>query len=136
MIEKDKKRKKEKKRDLIAGEYTLKTNRGIIDELIKTGLPYECVKYQFAKLWRQDPWKLQYMNDMYQDLIVFLLTYDNDKLNNAYWNNHSNALITRILQNQLWSDHSKFYIDYCKFNRQTDDIDEVITQETNVNDEE
>lgn len=62
------------------------------------------------------------MEDMWQDLIVFLMTYDNEKLNNAHHYNHINALVTRILQNQLYSNHSKFYIDYIKFGAKSDDI--------------
>ena len=78
---------------------------------------------QFIKLPRTDWWKMEYKEDLFQDLIVFLLTYNNEKLNNAHHYNHMNALLTRIIQNQIYSDHSKFYLDYIRIHNTTKLLD-------------
>ena len=93
-----------------------KTNREIVDEMLEEDLPRTCLDFQFGKLCKADPWKYQYKMDMYQDLILTLLEYDNDKLNDAYRHKHMNALITRILLNNIYSSSSKFYRQYLKFN--------------------
>ena len=43
---------------------------------------------------------------------LWLLTYDIEKLSDAYENKHLNALITRFLQNQLFSKNSDFFYRY------------------------
>ena len=114
-----------KKAPLIASQeedYERITNKEIVEIYLESGLLRKCLEIQFQKLPVGDRWKRQYMEDMWQDLIVFLMTYNNEKLNNAHHYNHINALVTRILQNQLYSDHSKFYIDYIKFGAKSDDI--------------
>ena len=102
------------------------TNGEIVDYYMNSdnggNLPRKCVEYQFLKLARNEPWKMQYMEDFYDDLIVYLLTYDNEKLNNAHENHHMNALITRIIQNQIYSSSSKFYHNYLRFDRSTTDL--------------
>lgn len=108
------------------------TNQEIVDKYLQSGLIRKCVDMQFEKLRKEgQPWKLQYKEDLFQDVIVYLLTYDNDKMNDADINNHFNALITRILINQLWSKSSKFYTQYLKFNNSTSDFkyDPVSTYE-------
>lgn len=103
-------------------DYPRLLNSEIVDIYLDSGLLRKCLEMQFLKLPPTDWWKRQYQEDMWQDLIVFLLTYNNEKLNNAHHYNHINALVTRILQNQLYSDHSKFYNDYLRFLRRCDDI--------------
>lgn len=88
-------------------------------------LPKKCVDYQFLKLAKTEPWKMQYKDDFYDDLIVYLLTYDNAKLNNAHENHHMNALITRIIQNQIYSSSSKFFCQYLRFPLKCDDLIDV-----------
>lgn len=88
------------------------TNQEILSIYLNNNLIEDCVKYQFAKI--HDPWKNQFSGDMFNDLIVIILEYDNDKLNNAHKNKHMNAWLTRVLQNNLMSDHSNFYLKYIK----------------------
>lgn len=99
--------------DALIGEK--KTNSEIFGECYE--LLKECMDYQFLKLCRLDPGKKQFKDDLLQDICVWLLTYDNDKLNDAYRKKHMNALITRIIQNQIYSTSSKFFRDYLDFDR-------------------
>lgn len=102
------------------------SNNEIVEIYLNNNLIQDCVEFQFNNLYRNgsqtDRNKLQFKEDLRQDLVVFLLTYDNEKMNNAHFNNHMNALITRILQNQLYSNTSKFYCDYLKFDLRTSEI--------------
>lgn len=95
-------------------------NLSIVNKYINNGLIQQCVDCQFAKL--KDKSKLQYKDDMFQDLVVTLLEYDNDRINDAENNNHMNALITKILINNLYSTTSKFYKDYLKFSTRTEEL--------------
>lgn len=88
------------------------TNAEIVDIYIKNGLLWKCVVMQFLKL--RDMYKTQFREDMYHDLIVILLEYDNAKLNNAHDNKHMNALVTRMLLNNIWSNTSRFHTTYIK----------------------
>lgn len=102
------------------------TNKDIVDIYIRDGLIKRCIDCQFAKL---EEWKKQYKDDMLQDLISILYVYDFDKLNDAHINNHMNALITKIIINNIYSQTSMFYKKYLKFNIKTDDISNLIKQE-------
>ena len=100
----------------------MKTNMDIIKEnldLIRT-----CVECQFARLKDR-----QFMEDFHDDLIIILNDYDNDKMNDAVENDHLNALITRIIINQIFSSTSKFHKDYYKFQNRTDNIINIIEKE-------
>ena len=103
-----------------------KTNREIVDELLESKLIDDCIYYQFAKLYTipGERWKKQYEQDFYQDLIVILLSYDNEKLNDAREHKHMNALLTRIIQNNIFSKSSKFYHNYLRFDLTTDELDD------------
>ena len=101
-------------KDLIRNDKELLPNDIILEEVLKSGLLNDCVNYQFIKLCKTDPEKKEFKEDMLQDLYLILYNYDNEKLNNAYRNKHMNALITRILINQLWSKSSAFYNRYIK----------------------
>lgn len=92
-----------------------KTNSEIFNECLD--LLKECMNYQFLKLCRLDPGKRQFKDDLFQDICVWILTYDNEKLNDAYRNKHVNALFTRIIQNQIYSASSKFYRQYIDFDK-------------------
>lgn len=85
------------------------TNNQIVTIYINNNLIKECVDNQFFKF------NKKYKEDYYQDLIVTLLLYDNEKLNNAHQNNHFNALITRIIQNNINSNTSEYYRKYIKY---------------------
>lgn len=92
-----------------------KSNFEIFDECLD--LLKECMDYQFLKLCKLDPGKRQFKDDLFQDICIWLLTYDNDKLNDAYRKKHMNALITRIIQNQIYSASSKFFRQYLDFDK-------------------
>lgn len=62
--------------------------------------------------------------DMLQDLYEWVLTYDLSKLWNAYKNKHLNALITAVLQRNLYSKTSPFYRTYRKFPSFSTDIED------------
>lgn len=114
------------KAGLIDENYERLSNNDIVDKYLNDGLLQKCVDIQFIKLPKSDYWKFEYKNDFFQDLIVFLLTYNNEKLNNAHHYNHMNALITRIIQNQLYSDHSEFYLRYLRLQRRSIEIDRKV----------
>ena len=101
------------------------TNKEIVDFYISQGLINKCMDYQFARLCKVEPWKLQFKQDMMNDLIVVLYEYDNAKLNDAHRNNHMNALITRIIQNNIYSTTSKFYMNYLRLQLQTNTLDDI-----------
>lgn len=81
----------------------------IIKHIMDTRLVEECVRYQTIKAPKY------YVEELTQELWLWLLTYDLDKLTNAYLNKHLNALITRWLQNQFYSKSSPFYKRYKKY---------------------
>ena len=93
------------------------TNREIVDLYLANGLIKTCVDCQFAKI--QDK---EYKEDFFQDLILILLTYDNEKMMDAHHNGHMNALLSRIIINNVWSQTSRFYADYYKFKNKTREI--------------
>lgn len=90
------------------GDTSTRISRSeIIDYLRESGLAARCLSYQMKgavpAYWKEE---------MRQEMWLWLLTYDEDKLADAYRNNHLNALITRYLQNQLRSSTSAFYRRY------------------------
>lgn len=85
-----------------------------------------CIDCQFAKL--KDPGKKQFKDDIRNDIIIELLEYDPEKMNNAWENKHFNALVTKVIINNIYSTTSRFYNKYLKFDRQTDDIDDYEEQ--------
>lgn len=98
-------------------EITRSGNTEIVEYYLSTGLIQRCIDFQFKKLCKLDPGKKQFKNDLFQDLCVWLLTYDNAKMNDAHANNHFNALLTRIIQNQIYSASSKFFRQYIDFDK-------------------
>ena len=104
---------------LISCTTQLKSNEEIVREVLESGLLKKCVDMQFSKLAKTDPGKLQFKNDLFQDMVIILYEYDPKKLNNAYQHNHMNALITRILLNNLYSTTSAFYRNYIKLQHRT-----------------
>lgn len=79
----------------------------IIAHISGTGLADRCLVYQTR--WEKDPFLKE---EIAQELWLWLLTYDIEKLSDAYENKHLNALITRFLQNQLFSKNSEFFYRY------------------------
>lgn len=90
----------------------------IIDNILNTGILTTCVDYQLKK----QPQHYQYRDDILEDAWVWLLTYNEDKLKDAYMGNHINALITRYLQNQLFSKTSEYYRKYIKLNSLSEEL--------------
>lgn len=93
------------------------SNSEIVQIYLDNRLIKTCVECQFSKLKDR-----QYEDDFFQDLVLILLEYDNEKLNDAHNNNHINALITRIILNNIYSVTSKYYKNYIKFNSNSDEI--------------
>ncbi len=107
------------------------TNKEIVDGNIN--LLRTCVECQFSKV--KDKFTFQFIEDLYQDLYITLIEYDNEKLNDAADNNHLNALISQMIINSIWSKTSPFYRKYKKFIMKSDDIYKQIEEE-NGRDEE
>lgn len=104
------------------------SNSEIVQIYLDNRLIKTCVECQFSKLKDR-----QYEDDFFQDLVLILLEYDNEKLNNAHKNNHINALITRIIMNNIYSVTSKYYKNYIKFSSNSDEITKEVI---NISDEE
>lgn len=96
-------------------------NREIVNIYLKSGLIKQCVECQMSKIKDR-----QFEDDLFQDTVVWMLTYDNDKLNDAHINNHMNALISRYLINNIWSRTSTYYNTYY---RQSSREQEITTYE-------
>ena len=92
------------------------TNHEIVEKNLK--LIRTCVSYQFKNKPKE------FLEDYFHDLIVELLEYDNEKMNNAENEGHFNALVTKFIRNSVYSKTSKFYRRYVRWDRQTDEISE------------
>lgn len=90
------------------------TNNEILQIYLDNGLIRTCVDCQFSRLCRLDPWKMQYKEDFFQDLIQIILKYDNTKLNDVHGKGWMNGWLTRVILNQLYSSSSEFYTTYLK----------------------
>lgn len=93
------------------------TNKEIVEKYLNNGLIDKCLDYQFSKVSKE------YKEDYKNDLILELLEYDNAKMNDAD-NGHFNALLTRIIQNNIFSKTSWYYRRYIRWDRSTDEITE------------
>lgn len=90
----------------------------IIDNILDSGLLVTCVDYQLKK----QPQHYANRDDILSDAWLWLLTYDIEKLTDAYINNHLNALLTRYIQNQIFSKTSDYFRKYIKFNTLSEDL--------------
>lgn len=95
--------------------------REVIQDIISSKLLTTCVDYQLKK----QPQHYQYRDDIISDAWLWLLTYDEAKLVDAYEHKHLNALITRYLQNQVFSNTSEYYRRYIKFNSLSEDLEDA-----------
>lgn len=93
----------------------------IIQNIIDTNLLETCVDYQLKK----QPQHYTYRDDIINDAWVWLLTYNERKLINAAEGKHLNALITRYLQNQIFSKTSDYYRKYIRYDILSDDLDGI-----------
>lgn len=92
----------------------------LVNYYINNGLIRTCIDCQFAKL--KDKSKLQYKEDFMNDLVLTLYNYDYNKLLDAHTNNHFNALVTKIIVNNIYSKTSPFYKKYMKFDLMTEEL--------------
>lgn len=92
----------------------------------------KCVDIQFQKLPYTDAWKQQFKEDYYHDLILELLDYD--KLEKTHNEKHMNALITRIILNNLYSDSSRFYCKYLRPMMKSNEMKDkyIVTVDDNI----
>ena len=89
----------------------------IVDYVLKTKLAEKCVAYQTNKS------SNKYLkDDLLQELYLWLLTYDIEKLTDAYENKHLNALITRWISNNWFSKTSQFFKYFKRFDLNSDEI--------------
>ena len=91
----------------------------IIKYIMDTGVAERCVAYQTNKCTDGE-----LINDLKQELYLWLLTYDIAKLFDAYCNRHINALITAWIRNNFHSKSGPFYKNFRKFQDITDEITE------------
>lgn len=95
------------------------TNNEILESnynLIKTCCQYQLSKYSVPK---------DLLDDLVQEICLVLLTYDNDKLNAIFNENHLNAFITGILVRQLYSTNSSFYRKFRRFALNTNPLNNL-----------
>lgn len=57
----------------------------------------------------------KHKDDLFQEIILILLQYDNKKLDTAYKKKQIKFLAARIICNQYYSVHSAFYKQYKKY---------------------
>lgn len=102
-------------------------NREIVEIYLNNKLIEKCVECQFKK--KKEGRRNQ--EDFFQDLVLILLEYDNEKLNDAHKNNHMNALITKMIQNNIFSKTSPYWKKYEKWSL----IEDEIIAEMDIEDE-
>lgn len=100
----------------------------IVNSIIDSDLLTTCVDYQLKK----QPQHYANRGDIIQDAWVWLLSYDLDKLTDAYLNNHLNALLTRYIQNQIFSKTSDYFRKYVKFNNLSNDLKDAEREESDI----
>lgn len=100
------------------------TNKEIVEKYLDNGLIDRCLDYNFNKISKE------YKEDYKNDLILELLTYD--KLAKAEEEGHVNALLTRMIRNNVFSRTSWYYRRYIRWDRNTD---EITDRERNIADE-
>lgn len=94
------------------------TNREILDIYLNDGTLRTCVECQFAKMKNKE-----FMEDFYNDMILLVLEYDNDKLNDVHNKGHFNAWATRIIINNLFSTTSSYFRTYVRYGQRNEELD-------------
>lgn len=94
------------------------TNREILNIYLNDGTLRTCVECQFAKMKNKE-----FMEDFYNDMILLVLEYDNDKLNDVHNNGHFNAWATRIIINNLFSTTSSYFRTYVRYGQRNEELD-------------
>lgn len=101
-----------------------KKRNDIINYLTDTDIIKTCVDYQ-AKGGTEE---FDNKDDIIQDCWLWILTYDENKLEDAYDKKHINALITGYLKRQLWSTQSPYYGKYKRYKERTTDITKEVME--------
>ena len=104
------------------------SNSEIVGIYLDNGLIKRCVDCQWAK---KKSGK-QNKDDFFQDLIIILLEYDNEKMNNAHSKKHFNAMVTKIITNNIFSTTSPYY---SKYEKQYSRECEITNKELEIADE-
>lgn len=65
-------------------------------------------------------------DDLFQDVSVILLKYDNKKLDDIYQKGQLKFFVSRILTNQYYSVHSAFYKTYKKYENNKYNIADIL----------
>ena len=94
------------------------TNNEIVQHYINNRLIKTCVEVQGRRAHISE----YTQDDIFQDVVLILPTYDNEKLNKIPRERHMNAFITGILTNQIYSSCSAFHKGYRKFDQVSDEI--------------
>lgn len=103
--------------DLSAGSAATITRGEIVDYLLKTKEIEKCVQYRLTRCKDKE-----LVKEMIQETWAWVLTYDMERLTDAYVNGHISALITRFICNQFFSSTSSFYRTFKKFDLITGEI--------------
>ena len=101
-----------------ADENVIARNREIVQRHLDDGLIDRCMDYQFAKVKSSH----QFKEDLKNDLIIELLEYE--KLADAEEEGHFNALLSRMLINNIHSKTSWYYRRYIRPDITSDEITE------------
>lgn len=91
--------------------------------MLDTGLIEDCVRFQTVRC--NDAYLRE---ELVQEIWLWVLTYDEAKLSDAYDNGHLNALVTKTVQNQWYSNHSDFHKRYRRLDRISDEITDEALQ--------
>lgn len=91
------------------------TRDDVIKYLQETDLVETCLRYQTKG---GDPYLVE---ELRQELWLWLMTYKEEKLLDAFRRKHINAIITTFIRLQFKSRHSPFYKVYRK--KQKDEVD-------------
>lgn len=96
------------------------TRQDVIDYLLETGLAETCLYYQTKGC------KSQYLIDELRgNLWLWLMTYDESRLVDAFVRGHINCLCTQFLVRQFKSKNSPFYRTYRKRQKNEVDLEEA-----------
>lgn len=91
------------------------TRDDVVNYLLETDLVETCIRYQTKG---GDPYLVE---ELRQWIWLFIMTYDERKLLDAFRKKHINAIITTFIRLQFKSRHSPFYKVYRK--KQKDEVD-------------
>lgn len=100
------------------------TRTDVVDFLLKSRLLETCCECQTAK----KPTEKSNLDDLIQDMWLWVMEYDEEKLVDAYKKNHLNALITRTITNNIWSRNSRHWSKYHKYNERETEITEQMKE--------